>query len=109
MTRFTLTVPLQRNDGEPVTELELGAIEVDLLSYFGGFTSTDSTGAWRADDGTVYREPVRVYTVDGANPDASDRIVSLAQFIATGLEQEAVYVTAGEVHTRLVTRPKVLS
>jgi hypothetical protein len=104
-------VPLARNDGEPVTDTELGAIEDDLFNIAGGFTSTDSTGAWRSDDGTVYREPVRVYAVDVADAiqqDAGERLLSLAEFVATALEQEAVYLTAGSIVTRLVTKSAVL-
>ena len=54
MTRYTLTVPLQLNDGTPTGALDILAIEDSLLDLAGGFTASDAVGSWR-DPGTGSR------------------------------------------------------
>ena len=103
MTRFTLHVPERHNDGSPVAPARLEVIESSLLAIGGGFTLAHGVGAWRSDDGTIYREPVRLYAVDTAEPDAGDRLRALAADVAWGLEQEAVYLTAQAIDTTLAT------
>ena len=102
MTRYTLHVPLTRNDGSPVEDDILALIEDDILGIAGGFTATDGIGAWRG-DGTTYREPVRLFLVDTAEPDAPELLRALASTVARWLDQEAVYLTAAELTTSLVT------
>lgn len=102
--RFTLTLPLAMNDGSPVDPVALATLEDDILGIAGGFTATDSVGAWRAPDGTVYREPVRVYTLDVPDTrDAAERIRGIADVAAIAFEQEAVYVTRAEVVPTLIS------
>lgn len=102
MERFTLHVPLQRNDGTDVTDTEFGAIESELLELSDGFTSIDGVGAWRSGL-TTYREPVRMYMVDSSAPKyTAERLILLAEFVASALEQEAVYITRTELSTTLV-------
>jgi hypothetical protein len=102
--RYTLTLPLALNDGAPVDATTLATIEGDLLDVAGGFTATDSIGAWRAPDGAVYREPVRVYTLDVPDTrDAAERIRGIADIAAIAFDQEAIYVTRADVAPELVT------
>lgn len=103
MTRHTLHVPAQLNDGQPVGAGILDYVEQRLIAYGGGFTLTEGIGAWRGDDGNVYREPVKLYAVDSASPDTADEILLLARRICDLLDQEAVYVTAIDLTTSLVT------
>ncbi len=100
--RYTLHVPLQRNDGSPVESDILDLIESDLLDIGGGFTAVDAVGAWRG-DGTTYREPVRLFHVDTDDPEASGLLHAVARTVARWLDQEAVYLTAAELTTSLVT------
>lgn len=108
--RYTLHVPLQRNDGTAVTDEEFAAIERDLLGIAGGFTSTDGVGGWLSPNGKVYREPVRIYAVDVTATDwAHQRILSLADFVGIALEQEAVYVTRSPIAADAVVPVRVPS
>jgi hypothetical protein len=99
--RFTLHVPLQRNDGSTVEDDILALIESDLLDIGGGFTAVDAVGAWRG-DGTTYREPVRLFHVDTDDPEASGLLHALARAVARWLDQEAVYLTAADLTPSLV-------
>lgn len=101
MTRYTLHVPLMLNDGTPTDESELATIEGHLLSLVGGFTTTDGIGAWRADDGTTYREPVRLYVAD-TDADVLPELRQLAERAARRLAQEAVYLTAAPIRAELI-------
>lgn len=106
MTRLTLHIPLFLNDGTPTPESALEIIESDLLTVADGFTATDGIGAWRSDDGTTYREPVRLYAVDTDRPEYDARhIRHIAEWAAANLEQEAVYVTHAPIAAQLYTSP----
>lgn len=112
MVRFTLHVPLQRNDGTPITSTELETIEAELLTITDGYTAWPSVGAWRGPDGTIYREAIQLYAFDlppAAITHRKERIESLAEFVATGLEQEAVYLTAHEISALLVTPAELVA
>jgi hypothetical protein len=102
MIRFTLHVPEQYNDGTNVGREVLGEIEYLLLSYVGGFTLTHGIGAWRSDDGTIYRESVRLYAADSDDPDVGEKLQRLAARVADALRQEAVYLTTAVIGTELV-------
>lgn len=110
MTRYTLTVPLQLNDGTPTPDEELARIADELLDIAGGFTATDGTGTWRGDD-RIYVEPVRVFTIDLADPADLARpwLHSVAAEVAHRLDQEAVYVTEQAIDTALVTAPTAVT
>lgn len=101
MTRYTLHVPLQLNDGSDTPAFELHEIEKSLLHLVGGFTATDGAGSWLDDEGQLYREPVRLYATD-TDADIRPELLGLAQSIAARLGQLAVYVTAQDVTTWLV-------
>jgi hypothetical protein len=100
VTRYTLHIPEQLNDGSPVGQGTFDWIERDLLDVAGGFTLTHGIGAWRGDD-TVYREPVRLYSVDTAD-DVAAALTTVAQAARLALSQEAVYLTSTEIGTTLV-------
>jgi len=102
MTRYTLHVPEVRNDGAPVEPEVFAEVEREILDRAEGFTLTHGIGAWRG-DGTTYREPVRMYHVDGEDVDLHD----VALYVARILDQEAVYLTAQEILTTLVTPERV--
>jgi len=101
VTRHTLHIPEQLNDGTPVAPEYLETVESRLIDLGGGFTLTHGIGAWRSDDGTIYREPVRLYHVDTAD-DVRIALADLAERVSSVLDQEAVYVTEQDITTSLV-------
>ena len=92
MYRFTLTLPTQYNDGGTVGPELRGYFEARLLGTFGGFTATESLGAWIG-HGRVYSEPVTVYTLDSDTGDEYPLLLDIAEYAAFELKQESVYVT----------------
>lgn len=104
MYRHSIHVPLFLNDGTPTPEGTLDLIERELLDHFTGFTAVDGIGAWRNDEGRMYREPVRVYHVDSPEDHwAHQRVMEVADLVAAALQQEAVYVTEHQLVTQLIT------
>ncbi len=95
MTRFTLHIPEQYNDGELVAPEYFAAVEQAVEDIAGGWTLTHAIGGWRGKD-SRYRESVRLYhaDIDGSVEHHIDRLSALAQDIASALNQEAVYLTA---------------
>lgn len=107
MTRFTLHVPITLNDGREVAREVFDELEHRLLGTVGGFTKSRGIGGWRGEE-QDYREHVDLYHVD-TDDSSSTRgvLVRLAQWLASTLEQEAVYLTAQEIVTELVTAEQV--
>lgn len=101
MTRYTLHVPELLNDRTPIHGWQIDRIEADIIAIAGGFTQTRGFGGWRGET-RYYREPVRLYQIDSAD-DIGGRLRDLAADIARRLDQEAVYLTAQEIQTFLVT------
>lgn len=103
-TRYTVTVPRALNDGTPLDAVTLDTLERELLDIGGGFTAHDAEGAWRDEDGIVYRDPVRVYALDV--PDTPHNRAAMFRFadaVAIAADQVAVYVTESPIATHLVT------
>ena len=101
--RLTLYVPEILNDGSPVTYERLEAYERELLDLVGGFTLSNGIGVWRSADDVVYREPVRLYSIDA--PRASHvrkAVTALARRIGHELGQEVVYLTVVAVEQELI-------
>ena len=103
MTRYTLHIPEQYNDGREVPGYLLDQIELDLVDIVGGFTRTAGTGGWRGEENVVYVEPVQLYIVDSADPDVLRKLTDYAAWLARELAQEAIYLTAQDIQTYLVT------
>jgi hypothetical protein len=101
--RLTLYVPEILNDGSPVAYELLEVYERELLELAGGFTLTNGIGVWRSRDDVVYREPVRLYSIDA--PTASNvrkAVTALALRIGHELGQEVVYLTVVPVEQVLI-------
>lgn len=97
MTRFTLHVPEQLNDGTPLGPESVAAVEERILQRAGGFTMVNSTGAWRDEDtGQIHREPMRLYHIDGPS-ELGEPIRDLADAIALAFDQIVTYVTEQEI------------
>lgn len=109
MTRYTLHVPENYNDGREIPGYVFDQVEQDLVDIVGGYTRTPGVGGWRSDMDTVYVEPVQVYTTDSADPDALQKLTNLARYLAQRLGQDAIYMTAQEIQTYLVTAREEIS
>ena len=103
MTRYTLHVPEQYNDGREIPGHIFDQVELEILQAAGGFTRTAGTGGWRGDDGNVYVEPVQLYHIDSADPTTAAVLLLLAEDLARQLDQEAIYLTRQEITTHFVT------
>jgi hypothetical protein len=87
-TRWTIHAPLVDNYGAPMPDgaTAYGVFARWLIqSVFPGATSAPATGYWQGQ-----REPVEVYTVDGAT---EDEVYRVAGALARYADQTAVYVT----------------
>lgn len=84
--------PTLGNNGDPLYGV-IGVLEKRLMQEFGGFTYWNAQGAWKSDNGRVYKEPVTVYEVayEGyENHDLTIRGIAVA--VGRLAEQEAVFV-----------------
>ena len=96
VTRFTITVPRVSNYEQPVSPDWNSALESRIRDTLGGFTRTHSFGSWRSPSGTVYTEPVSVYTVDLGLDRVAD-VIELAEFVKVSLDQKSVYITRQDI------------
>ena len=71
-----------------------GSAHTLLVTTFGGYTLTHSTGAWRAIDGRVHCERSRVYEV---LTDSSDSAKVVAEQLARICRQQSVLYTVEDV------------
>lgn len=97
MVTYTLTVPLNDNDGFPLPTVHQ-AVKDRLELSFGGWTAVDATGGWfapGADNPGI--EAVIVYHVDA--PDTSESFAILRELATT------VKVVAEQDSVRLTRQP----
>ncbi len=87
---------------EPHTDPTWAALEDTLITTFGGLTrGADVTGAWRAPDGKLIREPSRTYEVDVTEDQLNEVETILRAACATfgqqclrvKIEDRALYLT----------------
>lgn len=95
-----IILPTHDNDGVPL-DFVRGALETVLLDNFGGFSSYEGTGAWRDDNGKVYKEPHWAFEVAFAR-DAKKvaDLVNIARWLANAARQDCIYLKTpdGLVH-----------
>lgn len=104
MTRYTLTLPLNDNEGHTLESVHR-QLRYMLALYHGGFTATPAGGGWfNPETGSIKEEPVLVYTVDVADPpgEVHGQLVRLAEAVKELASQDAVYLTRQDVTTWLV-------
>jgi hypothetical protein len=102
MIRYTLYVPQAYNDGTPFPASALIDVEEIILGIAGGFTRTDSVGAWRDGD-KIYREPISLYAVDSDDPEVPGKLHAFARVLRTSLDQEAIYLTHETIGATLIS------
>lgn len=100
--RATLHVPKFLNNGTPVEESFVVALEDTLVARFGAFTRTGCTGVWKSDDGTVYTDKQCLYHIDVCHENDIHGLRYVADEVREQLAQECVYVTVQQISTYLV-------
>jgi len=84
---YGIICPHLDNDGNSLVK-QLANFEDLLLEHCGGFTAHDVRGAWRGDDGEIYRDVSTLYTINTSQ----DYAEHLAMLFLQDARQEAVYV-----------------
>ncbi len=103
MYRYTLTVPVNDNDGSSLAILHKG-IARRLARDYHGFTTLQGPGAWHDPElaRNVGREDVILYIIDTDNTLALEDLTNLARAIRRAAAQDAVYLTRQPIETWLV-------
>ena len=80
-------------------QVELVKLERLLVETFGGYTQTEGIGAWRAPQGSIVRERVRIYlfAYDRYDHDQSEAMERLPADVRKSFDQEAVYLSRTEL------------
>lgn len=88
-----ITLPVYSNDHRHLVHTH-EALSNDLLVLFGGFTVVDGQGAWKDGVGTVYAEPVKVYSVayEPGKDHAEESIRGVAKRAGRGAQQIAMFI-----------------
>lgn len=55
MIERTIVLPVRDNDGRSLAR-EVASVKSELLAIAGGYSESKQSGAWRDEDGTVYRD-----------------------------------------------------
>jgi hypothetical protein len=105
MIPASLLVPLADNDGNPFPAAMFAALEDELVARFGGFTHAGTKGgAWRGDDGVVYRDRSRQYDIAVESWIDIPDFLQLVDRVAVKFRQRAVFVTIAGIPD-IVARP----
>jgi len=86
-------VPLADNAGTPFPDSTFALFESHLVDLAGGFTQRGFVeGAWKAPDGTIYRDRSRLYVVQVSESDASTVAATIVAEIRGRFRQLAAYL-----------------
>lgn len=97
---IAVTLPVRDNDGSNFDHHH-DNLQASLLDIAGGYSSQAINGAWKSEDGRVYRdESVRYETLVSVEDSESAywEIVKVAERIAKESLQECLLVTISEGH-----------
>jgi hypothetical protein len=97
MKTHSIIIPVRDNDGSDNADV-IDRVTEELIDTFGGATLFQAQGAWKAPDGTLYKEPVTVIESAGeiARPEEMDR---LADLVLQATDQLAVMVKSDGIAT----------
>jgi hypothetical protein len=98
--RWGFHLPLNHNDGIPVSSSLIRAIEARLLAV-SPYTAFEGDGVW-LDQGKIYGDSQRVYFLDTSSDTAGAVLLTIAADVRDMLGQECVYVTRQAIETYLV-------
>jgi hypothetical protein len=92
-TLYTLFLPMNLNNGDPMPPERLHWAQQELVQFAGGLTCYEpSLGLW-VNHATVYRDYVLpVQSVVAAGPEAEAYFIRLAGGLARLLEQQQIFV-----------------
>lgn len=100
MHKATFLVPLTDNEGAAFTQDDWDWLQDSLVAQFGGW-SIESTvqGAWKAEDGKVYRDQSFRYSVA---TDAIDTLRDLLHEVKRRFRQLAIYLELSEARVEIL-------
>ena len=100
MIERTIVLPARDNDGVSLAA-QVASVKRELLAVAGGYSEVKQRGAWRDDDGTVYRDSSwRVTTTVGEQQDKA--IVARLPEWCERLRQICLYTHATTVDSEFV-------
>jgi hypothetical protein len=93
MFELTIFIPLADNDGREYSAAHHAQFERAILDRFGGFSSLPGTiaGQWM-DDGRLYRDELRVYSVAVASIVQGSLVGELVEIAKAHYRQEAIFL-----------------
>lgn len=93
ITESKIILPKLDNDGFDLSQ-QIAHVEDAILQQYGGFNVAESKGAWRNDEGKVYRDECLTYVIAADWADANNAIAlrQIARYAASLMQQECVYM-----------------
>ncbi|MEM7130544.1 MAG: hypothetical protein AAF702_29745 [Chloroflexota bacterium] len=91
---YNIFVPLNLNDGEPVSESKLKWVRSEILHYFGaGTILPPSDGLWVSSVGQIFHDRVMpIWVAAPVNQKTEASLYELAYKLATLFEQEEIFI-----------------
>ena len=91
MREGKIILPVEDNDRNPLDGVHVVMAD-KIVDMFGGVTVHEAIGHWKSDDGILFKERVKVYTVAAETAIALLPLIGIAKKYAAMAKQEAVYV-----------------
>lgn len=100
MHKTTFLIPLTDNQGVPFQAEDFDWLQDELVLQFGGWSLEGTVeGAWKGDDGRVYRDRSYRYTVATT---ALDKLRGLLREAKARFAQEAIYLEVSETRVEIL-------
>jgi hypothetical protein len=96
MIKVVLFVPLLDNHGQPFSSDDWNALEERLASFGGYSVQSSIEGAW-VDEGRIYRDRHRAYTVALTTVRRVPAWVDVVEWALVAFRQEALYLEVNGV------------
>ncbi len=93
ITESKLILPKFDNEGNDLSQ-QIAHVEDAILQQFGGYNVAESKGAWRNDEGKVYRDECLTYTI-AAEWSLLDNCIwmrQIASYACAIMQQECIYM-----------------
>lgn len=100
MLKTAFLLPLVDNEGVAFTTTEWNWLQDELVARFGGWSLEGTVeGAWRAEDGEVYRDRSFRYAVATGNLEALRDLLREAK---ARFRQEAIYLEVSQTQVEIL-------
>lgn len=100
MNKTTFLIPLTDNQGEGFPTSTWAWLQDELVAQFGGWSLEGTVeGAWKGDDGRVYRDRSYRYTVATT---ALEALRDLLRQAKVRFAQEAIYLEVSETRVEIL-------